>query len=202
MQSCMRSQAPCSCMPNDGTNGEERGLTPSDAVQRAANLVRELREHCDDYRRLMQQHGGEAQAQTQRVRRHLGRMESSPVRDVRHTTLRGSSRPSPSIQGEVSLNMGHEVHREGGTGGGSGEGEGSASMQRTAPWKKRSSDRATSARLTTSVRRLTPPTASSGSAPSSSTREEPVDNVGGNETHDEAYHRLRICMGVCQSLGA
>ena len=97
--------------------------------------------------------------------------------------------------------MRHEVDREGGTGGGSGEGDGSdlsSFMQRTAPWKKRPLDNATSTHLTTSVRRLMLPTASSGSAPSSSTREEPVDDLGGNETHDEAYHRLRTCMGVAE----
>ena len=71
-------------------------------------------------------------------------------------------------------------------------------MQRTALWKKRSLGNATSTHITTSVRSLTPPTASSESAPSSSRMEEPVDNLGGNETHDEAYHRLRICMGVAE----
>ena len=74
----------------------------------------------------------------------------------------------------------------------------SSFVQGAAPWRKRPLSNTTPTHLTTSVRRLTPPTASSGSVASSSTREEPVDDLGGNETHDEAYHRLRICMGVAE----
>ena len=70
-------------MPNDCVCWDERRLSPTEAVQRAADMVSELREHCDDYGRLMQQRGGEAQERAQRVRRHLRRMESSPVLDVR-----------------------------------------------------------------------------------------------------------------------
>ena len=46
-------------------------------------------------------------------------------------------------------------------------------------------DSANSTCLTTSVRRLSPPTRSTGSAPSTTTGDEEVDDLGGNETHDE-----------------
>ena len=68
----------------DGTSdASSRPLTPVEAVRRAAALVQELKDHCDDYGRLMQQRGGEAQEQAQQNRRHLRRIESSPVRVVR-----------------------------------------------------------------------------------------------------------------------
>ena len=71
----------------------------------------------------------------------------------------------------------------------------SSFVQGTAPWRKRLSSEATSTHVTTSVRRLTPPTTFSGAVAGSSSAEEPTDDLGGDETHDEAYHRLRICMG-------
>ena len=63
-------------------DSSSRLLLPVEAVRKAAPLVQEIKDHCDDYGRLMQQRGGEAQEQTQRNRRHLRRMESSPLRDV------------------------------------------------------------------------------------------------------------------------
>ena len=149
--------------------GEDRGLTPAEAVQRAADLVRELREHYDDYG------SGEAQARTQRARRHLSRL----VHDVRPRHAMGGA--GAATREVATPQMGHEVDREGDSGGGSGERDDSdlsSFMQGSAPWKKRPADDTTPSHWTTSVKRLTPPT-SSEKAASSSTREEPADDLEG-----------------------
>ena len=168
-------------------------------------MVGEISEHCDDYGRLMQHRGGEAREQSQRTRRHLHRMESSPTREVR--PRQGGS--AASREGSRAM-TGHEVDRAGGTGGGgnpvpremtaveSGEAKVSGMMKRRATWRKRSHRNSTPAHLTTSIRRLTPP----DRATSSTSRgvEVAEDEIGANETHDEseAYHRLRCCMGVAE----
>ena len=53
----------------------------------------------------MQQRGGEAQAQMQRARRHLGRMESSPVHDVRPRHAMGVGETVSQEEEEVEAEM-------------------------------------------------------------------------------------------------
>ena len=112
-----------------------------------------------------------------------GRMESSPVRDVRPRHSMGG--PGATAGEGVPSQMAHEVDRDGDAAGGSDERDDSdlsSFVQGTAPWRKRPSSEATPAtptHVTTSVRRLTPPTTSSGAVASSSTREEPTDDLGG-----------------------
>ena len=183
------------------SDSSSRPMLPVEAVRRAAALVQEIKDQCDDYGRLMQQRGGEAQEQTQRNRWHLQRMESSPLRDVRPRGDRASggdcTRPA----------RGHNVDPEGDAGGGNapnwelgaeaGEDNDLAALMRSAaPWKKRPRDTTVGTHLTTSVRRLEPPNRATSS--SAGGTESAPDDVGAGETHDEAYHRLRCCMGVTE----
>ena len=111
--------------------------------------------------RLMQQRGGEAQERAQRTQRHLQRMESSPVREVRP---RHRGEVGNSIAGTAApTNMGHEVDRVPERGKVSDR---SSMMQGTAPWRKRTRENTNSTCLTTSVRRTPPTTRAASSAPS------------------------------------
>ena len=76
-------------------------------------------------------------------------------------------------------------------------GDEAAMMQKGAPWRKRTHEDTTSTRLTTSVRRLTPPSRPTSSTTLGETATE-EDVMGAGETHDETYHRLRCSMGVAE----
>ena len=181
-------------MPMDGTSDtSSRPLSQMEAVRRASALVQELKHHCDDYGRLMQQRGGEAQEQAQQNWRHLRRMESSPLRVVRPRGERASG------GGSTGTARGHDVDREGEAGGGNalnaeyggevGEDIGlTALMQGGAAGKKRPNDDPVNTHLTTSVCRFEPRDRATSSTTGKTER----------ETHDEAYHRLRCCMGVAE----
>ena len=111
MQVVMLTQALCSCrgiptLGNDVGGEVGRPLLATQAVRRAASLVNELREHCDDYGRLMQQRGGEALERRQPNTRHLQRMESLPTREVRPRLDR-----TPNPVAGTSGSTGHVVDR-------------------------------------------------------------------------------------------
>ena len=93
-------------------------------------------------------------------------MESSPVREVRPRLVEASS--SSLARVEAQANFGHDVDRAGGFGGGTavepgattateGEPDPTILMQREEPWRKRTWESTTTAHMTTTSVRLTPP---------------------------------------------
>ena len=64
-------------------------LNPGEATRASQRLVDEITIHCDILGRLMQSFSGEAMAHDDRIRAHLSRMESSPIRRVRQRTDAG-----------------------------------------------------------------------------------------------------------------
>ena len=146
MQSCMLAQALNSCKREyratdrnvEGDRG--LGLTPSEEVQRAAELV--------DFGRLMQEHGDTWGGW-------------NPRQSAMYVPVMPWKRGRRSAE-RWKLH-GHEVDREGGSGSGERDDTDLSSfMQGSAPWRKRPASDTVPSRLTTAVRRLTPPTSSGG----------------------------------------
>ena len=74
-------------------------LNPREATRASQRLVDEITIHCDILGRLMQSFSGEAIAHDGRVRAHLARMESSPIRRVRQRTEVGPGNVTVTSRG-------------------------------------------------------------------------------------------------------
>ena len=164
---------------------------PVEATMRAHRLVGEIIE------RRSSSGGGEAQERRKGARRAMQRMESSShIRQVRARS---------SAEGE-----GHGVDRDGPSGTRSREERPSpgrtadhhshdedtdmTSMMHTdRPWRKKTRTDATSSTHVLKLRPLTPAVNTSHEV-----AEEEDDSIGGGETHDGGYHRLRQDMGVAE----
>ena len=75
---------------------------PREAARASQRLVDEITIHCDTLRRLMQSFSGEAIAHDERVRAHLARMESSPIRRVRQRTEVGPGNATVTSRGSTT----------------------------------------------------------------------------------------------------
>ena len=76
-------------------------LNAREAARASQRLVDEITIHCDTLR-LMQSFSGEAIAHDERVRSHLARMESSPIRRVRQRTEVGPGNATVTSRGSTT----------------------------------------------------------------------------------------------------